>query len=249
MDINLVNKSTAVITNVDKILIEYDSGIPVFVHHSPSTKFRFEKQLTKGRYNLYSLDENPEIVLVCTWESLDRYITRMVKYELTYYKDDCIIIKTGGNRTKYHANEPLHNINFTGVSTIYQEDKGITNAIRKTVEQRIQLANEVYNNEQRAKEEAQKQEKIRVCREQKQARKEINEEGEDLKFEQEVQRRLAKELYEQRVNAEVQRRLAAMSASKAEDGINKVFEEWKEVPIFKNLASLLNPKNVTTDGA
>lgn len=68
-------------------------------------------------------------------------------------------------------------------------------------------------------------------------------------FEEEVQRRLAKELYEQRVNAEVQRRLAAMSASKAEDGINKVFEEWKEVPIFKNLASLLNPKNVTTDGA
>lgn len=68
-------------------------------------------------------------------------------------------------------------------------------------------------------------------------------------FEEEVQRRLAKELYEQRINAEVQRRLAALSASKAEDGINKVFEEWKEVPIFKNLASLLNPKNVTTDGA
>lgn len=60
-------------------------------------------------------------------------------------------------------------------------------------------------------------------------------------FEAEVQRRLAKELYEQRVNAEVQRRLSAMSASKAEDGINKVFEEWKEVPIFKNLASILKP--------
>ncbi len=57
-------------------------------------------------------------------------------------------------------------------------------------------------------------------------------------FEEEVQRRLAKELYEQRVNAEVQRRL---TATKTDDGINKVFAEWKEIPIFKDIASLLKP--------
>jgi hypothetical protein len=79
-------------------------------------------------------------------------------------------------------------------------------------------------------------------------------------FEAEVQRRLAKELYEQRINAEVQRRLKAMSTTtktetssfpenlesknspaKAEEGINKVFEEWKGIPIFKDIASLLKP--------
>ena len=60
-------------------------------------------------------------------------------------------------------------------------------------------------------------------------------------FEEEVQRRLAKELYEQRVNAEVHQRLKAMSVTKTEDGINKVFEEWKGIPIFKDIASLLKP--------
>jgi hypothetical protein len=78
-------------------------------------------------------------------------------------------------------------------------------------------------------------------------------------FEAEVQRRLAKELNEQRINDEVQRRLKVMSATKtetasvagvyepsstagrAEEGINKVFEEWKGFPFFKDMASLLKP--------
>lgn len=60
---------------------------------------------------------------------------------------------------------------------------------------------------------------------------------EQREFEEEVQRRMAKHLYEQRINAEVQHRLSTLS----EDGINKVFEEWKGFPFFKDIASLLKP--------